>query len=192
MADGLATKEALGRALKELTVQKGFDKVSVGDITGVCGLGRQSFYYHFQDKFQLLEWVFAQELLLPFEKGINLQNWPGRISQMLETMEQNRKFYVNAIKAQPDFFAKCMGEVLERLFYRLESAASIAYEQNEQQRKFSAQFYALGCSAVITRWARNGMRETAAALADNLYQLAQNSEKATHRLAHEQLGEGRL
>ena len=56
MSSSAITKSALCDSLKKLCEQKPFDKISISDITGECGLNRQSFYYHFQDKYELLSY----------------------------------------------------------------------------------------------------------------------------------------
>lgn len=48
------TKQAIASALIELCEQKDFRKISVQDITKKVGLNRQTFYYHFTDKYDLL------------------------------------------------------------------------------------------------------------------------------------------
>ena len=54
MSDALITKRAIAEALKKICREKPFDKISIADITSDCGLNRQTFYYHFQDKYELL------------------------------------------------------------------------------------------------------------------------------------------
>ena len=51
------TKRALSASLKSLLLEKPIDKVSVLDITNRCGVKRQTFYYHFQDIADLVEWT---------------------------------------------------------------------------------------------------------------------------------------
>ena len=53
MSDSLITKRAIAEALKQVCKEKPFDKISISDITAVCGLNRQTFYYHYQDKYEL-------------------------------------------------------------------------------------------------------------------------------------------
>ena len=185
MGEGAATKQALGRALMELTAQKGFDKVSVGQITQACDLGRQSFYYHFQDKFQLLEWVLHNNAFAPMSNGVTLQNWPARMEQMLKEMEDERRFYVAAVKAQPDFFAHCLSSVMEPLFESLSDYICAEVPLPLRRKAFGSKFYALGCSAVVTRWAQAGMRTPAKDLAEDIYMLAKDSEWAARRIADE-------
>lgn len=185
MADSQITKKALGEALKELVKQKGFDKVSVGDITGACGMGRQSFYYHFQDKFELLEWLYDQEAFAPLCEGITLQNWPMKLHAMLECMEADRKFYIAAVKAQPNHFSESLSRILEALFLQVTEKLDVNEQVNADRRRFGATFYALGCCAVVVRWAQGGMRLPANQLARDIYCLAKDSERAAVRLAEE-------
>ena len=43
------TKKALEVSLKKLLKEKPFDKITIADLTGDCGISRMTFYYHFQD-----------------------------------------------------------------------------------------------------------------------------------------------
>ena len=55
------TKEALAAAMKKLLATKPVDKITVKDLVEECGVNRQTFYYHFDDVYDLLEWVFEQD-----------------------------------------------------------------------------------------------------------------------------------
>ncbi|MDD3214903.1 MAG: TetR family transcriptional regulator, partial [Eubacteriales bacterium] len=63
MPEANITKRALGASLKTLMQTKPFHKISVGEICEHCGMHRKSFYYHFQDKYDLLNWVFYSEFM---------------------------------------------------------------------------------------------------------------------------------
>lgn len=181
MTDRTATKEAMGNALKDLVVKKSFDKISINDITSACGLGRQSFYYHFQDKYQLLEWVFREGALRPLHSDVTIKTWPKRLEQTLMAMEAERRFYVSAVKAQPEFFSRCFAEEMEPLLANLADCIYQHGELSDARRDFGAEFYALGCSAVVTRWARGGMRTPAFLLARDIYLLSKEGEWACRR-----------
>ena len=68
MADSNSTKSALADAMKKLMVCKSFAKISISDLCEECGLNRKSFYYHFKDIYDLLEWIFANEVVKKIEK----------------------------------------------------------------------------------------------------------------------------
>lgn len=63
MADSNITKRALASALKELMNEVPFKKISVADICEKCDMNRKSFYYHFRDKYDLVNWIFDTEAI---------------------------------------------------------------------------------------------------------------------------------
>ena len=63
MADSNITKNALAVSMKKLMEKKPFSKISVGDICEDCGMNRKSFYYHFRDKYDLVNWIFYVDFI---------------------------------------------------------------------------------------------------------------------------------
>lgn len=55
------TKQALEHALKSLLLKKPFHKITINDITEECGVSRMTFYYHFKDIYDLVEWSFIED-----------------------------------------------------------------------------------------------------------------------------------
>ena len=51
-----ATKLALEESLKHLLLKKPLDKLTINDLTTDCGISRMTFYYHFKDIYDLVEW----------------------------------------------------------------------------------------------------------------------------------------
>ena len=55
------TKRALENSLKHILSQKPLDKITVSDITDDCGINRMTFYYHFKDIYDLIEWACVED-----------------------------------------------------------------------------------------------------------------------------------
>ena len=55
------TKTMLCQALKKKMAQKPLDKITIRELADDCGLKRQAFYYHFEDIYDLVRWMFQQE-----------------------------------------------------------------------------------------------------------------------------------
>lgn len=55
------TKRALAASLKKLLAEKALDRITVTDLTEDCGVNRQTFYYHFRDIYDLVEWIYTSE-----------------------------------------------------------------------------------------------------------------------------------
>lgn len=55
------TKRALESSLKKLLLEKPLNKITVTDICEDCGISRMTFYYHFQDIYDLVEWSCQED-----------------------------------------------------------------------------------------------------------------------------------
>jgi AcrR family transcriptional regulator len=62
------TRQLIGRAFTELIAEKGFQALSVQDITEKAGINRATFYAHFQDKYDLLDQGIRQGFRQEIEK----------------------------------------------------------------------------------------------------------------------------
>lgn len=55
------TKRAMEASLKKMLLQKPLDKITISDIAEDCGISRMTFYYHFKDIYDLIEWACAED-----------------------------------------------------------------------------------------------------------------------------------
>ena len=62
MASSLITKKRIAKAFRDLLATREFDKISIVDIMESAGIRRQTFYNHFLDKYELLDWIFENDL----------------------------------------------------------------------------------------------------------------------------------
>lgn len=66
------TKKALATSLKKLVSKKELSKITVVDITKDCGVNRQTFYYHFKDINDLMEWIYTNEVIQEIEENTKI------------------------------------------------------------------------------------------------------------------------
>ena len=93
------TKHALAAALKELMAQKPIDKISIHDLTESCGIRRQTFYYHFEDVYDLLRWMFQEEAVALLKQHEGTLLWQEGLLQLLHYIEDNRAVCLCALKS---------------------------------------------------------------------------------------------
>ncbi|MGH4038891.1 MAG: TetR/AcrR family transcriptional regulator C-terminal domain-containing protein [Sphaerochaeta sp.] len=55
------TKVMLSQSLKKLMLTNNLDKITVTQVTQLCGINRQTFYYHFKDLYDLVYWTLDNE-----------------------------------------------------------------------------------------------------------------------------------
>ena len=180
MAASDITKKALAESLKALGAKKIFDKITVADITDYCGVNRQTFYYHFNDKYELLGWIYTQELFIPLTEDLNLANWTEKIFELLQYMKNQRKFIMNTIKSSNNFFAEYLQKVFMELFIKEIEDMDLYRQLVEDERKIYAKFFAYGLCGVIVEWANDGMKKDEKELSDMLERMAHNIERMGH------------
>ena len=97
LADSNITKKALAQALKGLMEEEEFSKISVADICNRCGMNRKSFYYHFKDKYDLVNWIFDIEFLAVVNVETQDNTWE-LLEKCCNYFYENKSFYRNALK----------------------------------------------------------------------------------------------
>lgn len=177
MSESTITKNAIAAALKELCHKKSFDKITVGDIASLSGLNRQTFYYHFQDKYELLDWIYYGEGFKVVVDGISFENWHDHLMKLLQIMKQEQVFYTNTIKADESYFKDYLFKMTCTIFKEALEALDDQQTIQEEDKDFFAQFYSYGICGVVIHWVLSGMKSSPKAIADNVKKLAQDSEK---------------
>ena len=157
MAESILTKQAIAHSLKELSQSKAFDKISVGEISEAAKLNRQTFYYHFPDKFALLKWIYMNDLLLPNMSDLSFDNWDDRLLSVMETMVNDKPFYTNTIQHAEDYIKQYMLENAESIFGRAINQIDRRGKVSVEERLFIARFFSHGLCEMIIEWAMNGM-----------------------------------
>lgn len=165
----LFTKQAMYHALKKLITTKSINKITIKDITDTCGLNRQTFYYHFKDIYDLLEWSFQEEFRF--------------IDSYLQKPEYTwEEIFAGSVKyiSQNKYICQCIvcGLARDQLILSLHNSI---YEivrkiilhslpQNQIPEKyldFTARFYTYALSNYLFDWVNNGMLETPEEVIDN-------------------------
>ncbi len=182
MANSNITKRALAQSLKNLGAKKLFDKITVADITDDCGVNRQTFYYHFNDKYELLAWIYRQEMLNPLAEDLSYERWPEKTLELLEYMKSERKFITNTIKSSNNYFADYLEKVLVDVFEKAIAELDVYGSVNEHTRGVYARFFSYGITGVIVDWAKEGMKEDAKELSERMEAIVSTSERMGHEL----------
>ena len=160
MADSRITKRALAASLKELIERTPLAKISVGDITKNCGLNRQTFYYHFNDKFDLVNWIYATEAAPYLEQFSNREHWVEGLCALCGYMQQNSKFYINALEySGQNSFQDYLSDIAHQLVRTMADELVGGRMIDDAEMEFIADFYACAFVGLIMKWARHGMRE---------------------------------
>lgn len=173
MSDSLITKKVIAKSLKNKLNEKDFLKITVSDIMNDCQIRRQTFYDHFQDKYELLEWIFKQEITEIIEDNLTYERWDRIVLRIFEYFEDNQKFYQKALAfdGQNSFKEVITGYVYDLL---LASYQQLQNGQDEQQllaNNFEIWFYTKGFVEISVEWVMNGCKQTSQKMAEQMIQI---------------------
>lgn len=147
MADSNITKHALASALKELMNDIPFEKVNVGQICEKCGMNRKSFYYHFKDRYDLMNWIFDTDFItLMLNRPAD--SWDF-FHVLCNYFYENRSFYCKALRVTgQNSFSEHFREFLHPLLQsRIEEIMG-----SKNVPPLCINFFADGIVCSIERW----------------------------------------
>ena len=159
MPDSNITKLALADSLKKLMAEKAFNKIRVDDIVRGCGLTRQSFYYHFKDKYDLMNWIYYTETARFMASYDTLKHWTDGLKDLCYYMQQNKTFYKNALNTTgQNSFPEYLNHYISTVsISAIESMLNVEYDQDKWD--FIVSFFATALVTFIVRWANSGMKD---------------------------------
>ena len=163
------TKRALEASLKNLLLQKPLHKITINDITDDCGINRMTFYYHFKDIYDLIEWVCIEDASKALAGKKTYDTWQQGFLQIFESVLDNKPFIMNVYhsvsREQIELY-------LHKLTYNLmievveEKASGMSVK--EEDKKFIANFYKFAFVGLMLDWIKNGMKDDPNVLIDRL------------------------
>lgn len=148
-----STKEALGNALKKMLSVKPIDKITVKDLVEECGVNRQTFYYHFDDVYDLLEWVFEEDANRVLPQEILYDEWRENVLMFFHYLYDNKSFVLNIFNSQNRSYL--LRYFKRRLHYCIHGFAVIVAEGMNiewSDLEFVCEFYANGVVGLISQW----------------------------------------
>ena len=163
------TKRALEASLKKLLLQKPLDKITINDIAEDCGISRMTFYYHFKDIYDLIEWSCVEDARRALEGKKTYDTWQQGFLQILQSLQKDKVFYINV-------YHSISREYIEQYLYKLtydlmigvveERAAGMSVRAEDKE--FIAHFYKYAFVGLTLEWIRGGMKEAPVAIVERV------------------------
>ena len=166
MADSNITKRVLALTLEKLVQTESFEKINVREICEACGVSRKTFYYHFQDKYALVEWIFNSEFTAALNQSQADDRW-GFITTMCEYFYRERTFYAKLLEVtgQNSFRQYFQGFMFQAVdpFLLPESTRAITIpgchgQEMEEIQDFYAHFISDAVLVSVFRWLTGGAK----------------------------------
>lgn len=154
------TKNALSASLKKLLLQKPFDKITVTDITEDCGLNRMTFYYHFQDIYDLLEWTCQEEARKYLKNKNTYETWQEGHLNIFYGVLDNKEFVLNVYHSvRRENIEQYLNRVVNDLLLEVVEERAANMTVREKDKIFIAEFYQYSFVGTMLEWIATGMKE---------------------------------
>ena len=172
------TKKAIDASLKKLLMKKPFDKITINDIAEDCGISRMTFYYHFRDIYDLVEWSCEEDArrLTSGENGYGYGSWKEGLLALFNEIYENRAFLANVYHSTgKDTVETYLYKILYNLMLNVVEQQADGRALSAKDKEFIAGFYRYAFAGVITDWIKDGMKEDPAVLVDKTEKIVQGN-----------------
>ena len=163
------TKRALEASLKSLLLQKPLSKITVTDITEDCGINRMTFYYHFKDIYDLVEWCCQEDASRALAGKKTYETWQQGLLQIFEAVRENKPFILNVYRS-------VSREQVENYLYKVTYALldGVVEEQaqgmsvRQEDKAFLATLYQYMFVGLMLDWIKSDMKRDPQAIVSRL------------------------
>ena len=184
------TKRALATSLKKLLSQKELTKISIKDITDDCGVKRQTFYYHFADVYDLIEWIYTNEVIKPIINDKDTyEKWQEGFLSIFNYVLENKNFVKNTYNSiSRKYVNKFIYEQTDKLLKNVidEEAEKENIKVQNADKAFIAASYRYSFVGIIQNWIEEGMKENPERIIEKLSKILEGSfKKALYNLRND-------
>ena len=170
------TKRALEQSLKNLLLKKPLTKITVGDITEDCGINRMTFYYHFKDIYDLVEWSCLEDAKRALEEKKTYDTWQQGLLQIFKAVQENKPFILNVYRCvHREQVEKYLQPLVDQLLLNVINEEADGITVRDEDKQFIAQVYSYMFIGLMLDWIKDNMRENPKQIVEKLSKLIKGS-----------------
>lgn len=170
------TKRALEQSLKNLLLKKPLTKITVNDIAEDCGINRMTFYYHFKDIYDLVEWSCLEDARKALEEKKTHDTWQEGFLNIFEAVLANKPFVMNVYRcvdrAQVEKYLK---PLTDNLLMGVIDEQAEGITVREEDKEFIARVYSYVFIGIMLDWIKDDMKADPKLIVEKLAILMKDS-----------------
>ena len=150
---------------RDTLLRKPLDKITINDLTADCGISRMSFYYHFRDIYDLVEWVCVEDGRRALQGKKTYETWQEGLGQIFEAVLENKPFILNVYRSvSRERIEQYLNPLIHSLILGVVEEKAAERSVHTEDKQFIASFYEYAFIGVMLEWIGNGMKEDPAAI----------------------------
>lgn len=168
----LITKKRLATSLKKFMLVKSLNKISVTEIVKDCNLNRKTFYYHFDDIYDLLKWILEQEAVEVVKNFDLVVDYKEAILFVINYVEENSHILVCAYDSlgreeMRKFLYQDFISILKSIINTVEDETG--YHVGNEFKEFLCTLYAESLAGILIEWFKNPRNQNKEQIVNYLY-----------------------
>ena len=169
------TKHSLEQSLKNLLKTKPLNRITINDLVEECGISRMTFYYHFQDIYDLVEWSCLEDAKKALKGRKTYSTWQEGFIDLFHAVYENKPFIMNVYHCVSiEQVQKYLKPLTDQLLLDVLNELSKDMVIQEQDKQFIAKIYSYMFIGVMLDWIRNDMKEDPKTLVSRFGKAIQN------------------
>ena len=163
------TKRALVASLKELLAEKPLDKITVTDLTEHCGVNRMTFYYHFKDIYDLVDWIMVEDAAKALEGRQSFENWTDSFLDILRQVQDNKVLVMNVYRSvSREQVEQYLYKLLDPMLRDFVDRSAQGFTVQDADKQFVVDFYKYALVGMALEWIRRDMKEDPVRMTERL------------------------
>lgn len=179
------TKRALEASLKKMLLQKPLNKITINDIAEDCGISRMTFYYHFKDIYDLVEWACVEDAKRALEGKKTCDTWQEGYLNIFHAVQENKPFILNVYRCvSRERIEQYLYPLVHNLLLGVVEETAGGAKVADEEKQFIANFYEYAFVGVMLEWIKNGMKEDPSLIVERTSRLIQGSIQRSIEASH--------
>ena len=163
------TKRALEASLKNLLLKKPLSKITINDITEDCGINRMTFYYHFKDIYDLVDWIMVEDAAKALEGRQSFENWTDAFLDILHQVQDNKVLVMNVYRSvSREQVEQYLYKLLDPMLRDFVDRSAQGFTVQDADKQFIVDFYKYALVGMTLEWIRRDMKTDPAAMTERL------------------------
>ncbi len=152
--------EMLADSFKVLALKMPIDKITIKEITDGAGVIRPTFYNHFRDKYELLEWMIHREILEPVIPLMQRGQVKESLIRIFDNLLKDKKFYKKVVRLEGQHSCESIArQFIKEMLYTFidEQTSEKKLAKRGLTTSLMAEYYAQSMAFVVIQWIKMDM-----------------------------------
>lgn len=157
------TKNLIKKEFLKLAEKKSLNNITITELAEKCDINRNTFYYHYDDIYMLVEEILKDEMKKVDEEFNNTYSWEESLLHAASFILENKKATQNIFKSidkkdSDNYLNKICKAVMHR--YVENECDTKNIKAKEKDKVLITYFYSAALIGLIDQWIQDGMKDS--------------------------------